>query len=178
MRTLGILAFGSLIEDSGKEITPRIVCRLDVRTPFSVEFARYSRTRGGAPTLTPVNSGGAPVKAQLLVLEDTTTLSDAIDMLWRRETRNECTGRRYPASRSPRAVRVKQIHKFQGVDTVLYTDFYAKGKILYPKPKNLARRAIKSVAVASSGRDGISYLISAKAAGIVTPLMKEYEIEV
>jgi hypothetical protein len=61
-----------------------------------------------------------------------------------------------------------------GIDTVLYTDFYARGKIR-PHSQTLASRAIKSVASAPAGKDGITYLINVKKAGIVTPLMKSYE---
>lgn len=39
--TVGILAFGSLIDDPGKELAPVIVMRKpNVLTPFGVEFAR------------------------------------------------------------------------------------------------------------------------------------------
>jgi len=56
---LGILAFGSLIDRPGWEIEQAIVTRKSgIRTPFSVEFARSSRTRAGAPTLVPVEAGG------------------------------------------------------------------------------------------------------------------------
>jgi hypothetical protein len=51
--TLGILAFGSLISNPGAEIEAALVGRkVDVRTPFGVEFARGSTKRGGALCLT------------------------------------------------------------------------------------------------------------------------------
>lgn len=50
MSTVGILAYGSLIEEPGKEIEPRIIRRInDIETPFPIEFARSSKSRGGAP---------------------------------------------------------------------------------------------------------------------------------
>lgn len=43
---IGILAYGSLIEDPGKELKPLIIERIpNVKTPFSVEFARSSSSR-------------------------------------------------------------------------------------------------------------------------------------
>jgi hypothetical protein len=52
--SLGILAFGSLIDNPGAEIEAALVGRkLNIRTPFGVEFARSSIKRGGAPTLVP-----------------------------------------------------------------------------------------------------------------------------
>ena len=51
---IGILAYGSLIDDPGREIEPLIIRRLKgVETPFQIEFARSSSTRDGAPTLIP-----------------------------------------------------------------------------------------------------------------------------
>ena len=64
MPSVGILAYGSLIEDRGPEIAAA-KARIEpgVRTPFKVEFARTSSTRGGAPTLVPVSIGGEHVLA-------------------------------------------------------------------------------------------------------------------
>ena len=67
MTRIAILAFGSLIEDPGDELDERIRDRVEgVETPFSIEFARSSGTRGGGPTLIPVEDGGSPVDAMLL----------------------------------------------------------------------------------------------------------------
>jgi hypothetical protein len=45
---VGILAFGSLIDDPGPEIEAALIDRkLNVRTPFNIEFARASIKRGG-----------------------------------------------------------------------------------------------------------------------------------
>jgi hypothetical protein len=165
--------------EAGPELAPRIVERIKVKTPFRVEFAKYSRgTRAGAPTLTPVSRGGAPVNAIILVLEEGISCEEAKDMLWRRETGKMGTAKRYPAARSPRAVRVRTLVNFNGVASVLYTDFYANGKVRYPKPTALARRAIASVQGAGSCRDGISYLIGALEIGISTPLTNDYCSEI
>ena len=51
---IGILAYGSLIDDPGREIEPLIISGIkEVDTPFRIEFARASRTRDGAPKLIP-----------------------------------------------------------------------------------------------------------------------------
>ncbi|QEX18085.1 hypothetical protein FRZ44_33890 [Hypericibacter terrae] len=48
-QTVGILAYGSLIDDPGEEIAGAIIrMTADILTPFSIEFARRSRSRGGA----------------------------------------------------------------------------------------------------------------------------------
>jgi hypothetical protein len=79
--SIGILAFGSLIEDPGWEIEEAIVGRKrKVLTPFAVEFARSSTKRGDAPTLVPVREGGSPLLAQILLLN--ISLSEAKDRLW------------------------------------------------------------------------------------------------
>ena len=63
MARIGILAFGSLIDEPGKVIGPLIRERISgIPTPFSIEFARSSSTRSGAPTLIPVDIGGSPVE--------------------------------------------------------------------------------------------------------------------
>ena len=64
--SIGILAFGSLINSPGAEIEAALIGRkLNVCTPFGVEFARSSIGRGGAPTLVPVQQGGRSSPHQL-----------------------------------------------------------------------------------------------------------------
>ncbi len=181
MRSTGILAYGSLIEDPGIELTPLIVGRIfDVETPFNIEFARSSRTRDGAPTVVPVDGFGAPVNGVILVLEEEVKIEVARDLLWRRETRNEDSDRHYRQSMhwaSNRMV-VAEVENFQNVDSVLYTSISAN--IPDPTPQTLARLAIDSAAghAGALGKDGISYLISLKRQNIETPLMADYEAEV
>jgi hypothetical protein len=82
--SVGILAFGSLIDDPGPEIDAAFTGRkLNVRTPFRVEFARASTKRYGAPTLVPVQQGGASVPGQILLVN--VSEREAKDRLWRRE---------------------------------------------------------------------------------------------
>ncbi len=92
--SVGILAYGSLIADPGVEIEPLIGGRIDTLTPFPVEYARFSATRGGGPTAVP-HSSGKRVKAQVLILVDGVALTEARNLLWRRETRNEGSARTY-----------------------------------------------------------------------------------
>ncbi len=86
MRGVGILAYGSLISDPGIEIGPQIARCVPTTTPFPVEYARLSSTRGGAPTVVP-HSSGNPVNAEVLVLSDSVKLPKSKKLLWRLETR-------------------------------------------------------------------------------------------
>src|SRR5262249_13829676 len=90
---LGILAFGSLIDDPGPELRNHIARTIPVRTPFPIEFARYSGNRGGAATLVPFRTGQR-VSARLFELTTETEVSLATDMLYRRE-RHKYDGKQY-----------------------------------------------------------------------------------
>ena len=178
MRRLGILAYGSLIEEPGKEIEPIIQERISgVETPFCIEFARSSSTRDGAPTVVPVESGGAKVQATILILGENISVETAQDLLWRRETRNECSNKHYkkPVSPNPDSMVVEALTHFGGVETVLYTKLGPN--ITDLTPESLADLAIKSAKgnAGKKNKDGISYLISLKHQRIATPLMQAYE---
>lgn len=177
-RQLGLLAYGSLLEEPGDEIAPLVVERIPgVETPFRIEFLRSSPTRGGAPTVVPVESGGAAVRGTVLVLHHRVSIENARDMLWRRETRRIGTGQHYqkPNEPDPNQMVAEELPDFAGVALVLYARF---GQTLSePSPDDLAALAIKSAIgeAGTRGLDGISYLISLKRQGIVTPLMPAYE---
>lgn len=179
MTTVGILAYGSLIEDPGIEISPLIIeRRTEVETPFRIEFARSSSSRSDAPTVIPVTNGGSHVKATILVLQASVTLQEAEDLLWRRETRNERSEKHYPRPSKPalNSVIVDRLEHFNGI--VIYTSLGANIPDL--SPTRLAELAVAS-ARADAGKDskdGISYLISLKRQGISTPLMPDYESEI
>ena len=177
MQTIGILAYGSLIEDPGDEIKRATKSlKEDVKTPFPIEFARMSSSRNNAPTLIPVTAGGAEVTCVIYVLAEDITKKAAQDMLWRRETRSKPPkGYNPPQRPGKNTVIVEEQANFGGLDLVLYTNIRANIDRLIPE--NLAKLAISSVQADSrdTRRDGISYLISVKRAGIVTPLMPEYE---
>lgn len=182
MSKIGILAYGSLIDDPGDEIKNLIDSRIkNIETPFKIEFARSSGTRGGAPTLVPVQSGGAKVRAVVLILKDLVSEKEAKNILWRRETHKPIGSKEEydpPATPTQNTVLVESISGFCGLKTVLYTRIAAT--IANPTPQKLAELAIKSAQSKKliKGQDGISYLISAKQSGIVTPLMPDYENEI
>ncbi len=178
---IAILAYGSIINDPKPEIDGATASKKEVVTPFPVEFARISEKRGFAPTLVKVANRGAKVKGLLFILKPEVTLAEAKNLLWRRETRRVGTGRTYTEPYPPNNnhVLVRTIEVFEGVDLVLYTDFLDAGKV----NKTVAELAERAVASAKDnkveqGLDGISYLIGAKAAGIKTPLLAEYEREI
>jgi len=177
-RHLGILAYGSLITSPGPEIASVTVERIkNVETPFKVEFARKSKSRGYAPTLIPVDTGGARVKAEILVIRDDFAPDLAADMVWRRETHQ--TGRqRYRRSDviDRNKVIVETIHGLSGVRTVLYVKIGQNIDLL--SAKTLAELAIHSVQTAAPGDDGITYLMDMKRCGVETPLTRGYESEI
>jgi hypothetical protein len=149
-KKIGILAFGSLIQDPGTELESRIAMRIKTPTPLRVEYARISgKTRGGAPTLVPHDSG-SPVSVEIFVLDDAVSVDEARNMLWRRETR-KTGGEQYAEGASANSVLVR-VTDAPWVNTVLYTDFHPEGKIEKPSAHDLARLAIQSVANAAKGR--------------------------
>ena len=177
-RRIGILAYGSLIEDPGFEIEPHIVEKMaGMETPFHIEFVRTSPIRGGGPTVVPVDTGGAPVRGMVFVLHERISRKHALDLLWRRETRNEGTalGYKKPVRYDPNQMLAVELGDFAGLGLVLYAKFGAT--LADPTPDELAELAIRSVNTEAGkrGRDGISYLMSLKRQGIVTPLMGAYE---
>ena len=180
MTTLGILAYGSLIEDPGIEISPLILERRSgVETPFCIEFARSSSSRSNAPTVIPFENGGYRVQATILVLETSVSFQQAKDLLWRRETRNEGSEKHYvgPLKPDPNRVVIETLRNFNDIDIVIYTKLGIN--ILDLNPKRLAELAVNSAkAAGKDGKDGISYLISLKRQGISTPLMPAYECEI
>lgn len=167
---VGILAFGSIAEEPGTELAAAVARRIEVQTPFAVEFARSSRTRDGAPTLVPVSEGGARVSATVLVLNDSVTQADARAILYRRETR-----RPHNKDAGSRVGWIAQLTDFGGTSTCLYTALPVN---IHPLTAGkLAELALRSAAAPAGAehRDGISYLQQQKRRGLMTPLMPAYE---
>jgi hypothetical protein len=168
---VGILAFGSMVEHPGAELEAATVHRIEVVTPFSVEFARSSRTRDGAPTLVPVSEGGAHIPGSVLILDSSVAVADARAMLYRRET-----GRLADIKVGSRLGWIAQLPDYENLNICLYAALEAN----IPPPltaEKLAELALRS-ALGPSGtkrRDGISYLEQQKRRGIETPLMRPYE---
>lgn len=179
--TIGVLAYGSLIDDPGPEIGPATIETLrNIATPFRIEYARSSQSRGDAPTLVPVETGGAAVEAVIHVLRNDVTLKQAKDWVWRREVRKYGPDDLYREKAKPgkNSVVVGVCENLGGIDTVLYT---AIGANISPLTADeLARRAIVSARSEKvpAGRDGISYLIDNLRQGIETPLTDDYRREV
>jgi len=177
-RNIGIIAFGSLIDNPGRELQEAIVERKsNVLTPFNVEFARRSDdTRSGAPTLVPVTQGGSSVKATILVLN--VSEQEAKDRLWRREIHRVGGGGHYVrrANPGPNALIIDRYENVAGISIVLAARFQAN--IAPLTAESLAELAIKSARARPDSEDGISYLIAAKRNGIRTPLSDSYEQEI
>lgn len=172
---VGILAYGSLSNCPGDEITEAIAGRAQAFTPFPVEFARLSHTRGGAPTLVPFEAGWR-VRATVLILNDKIDLSDAKDMLYRRERHRVGSAERYnpPLSETADAIVIEQCVEPQvaSAQPILCVKL---GSNIAPHLLSgvyLAERAIESVSKAPIGTDGISYLIGMP--DVETPLSRAY----
>jgi hypothetical protein len=180
---IGIFGFGSLIADPGDELAAATIAKVQAETPFAIEYGHSStHTRAGAPTLVPVKTGGAKAMATVFVLKDSISDQEAANILYRRETRQIGSGKVYkqPANPGPNNVLVETCSNVAGVQKVLYTDFADSGKLVNPSAKQLAELAIGSARSTDvpDGMDGISYLMNAKKAGIITPLTADYEKEV
>lgn len=178
---IGILAFGSLIDNPGEEIKKLEVERLDCETPFKVEFARISSSRGKAPTLIPVqdDAKGRKAKSKLIVIKDTINLNEAKSILWRRECHITDKSKKFKEPERPTSknVLIGELENFCNVEKVLYTTFLLQEELKDINPERLADFAIESI-LSKAGmeeKDGIRYLLSAKESGIETEYSKEYE---
>ena len=177
-KSIGILAYGSLISNPGHEIASATTDTIkNVQTPFKVEFARTSTSRAGAPTLVPVDQGGAQVNAWIFVVN--VDEQEATNRLYRREI--DAVGDLTKTYREPKnpgmnRVLVRRAENLGGIDVVLYTKIGANIDDL--SAAKLAELAIASAAKLSNGRDGISYLKSAMDNGIETALSKAYADEI
>lgn len=181
---IGILAYGSLIDEPGNEILPYIIERLHCfQTPFNVEYARRSTGRKGAPTLTEVKDGvGKQVIAQVLILDSSVTENQAKDMLYRREiNRVGDLTKTYAKRESKSSVTIMTIpekptipyprilYARMDADLTLVTDCKMTDQ---DKAAALAQGAIGSVTdeTYAQRRDGIAYLDRAIHNGIETKL--------
>lgn len=178
---VGILAYGSLIDNPGIELGPLIVDRIPCETPFKVEFARVSASRNNAPTLIPVQEGGKFIKAQILVLNEVVKIEAARSMLWRRERHVTDVSQNYSRPQNPgvNTVLVEEIHDFHNIECVIYTSI---GKNIEREitPQLLADYAIASIGANAGAmeKDGIRYLFAAKKNGIITEFSEAYENEI
>lgn len=177
--SLGILAYGSLRWDPADladvlDFDARFEC---VETPFPIEFARSStRTRGGGPTLIPVDSGGATVVAPVIPFRTRLPVHEGQTLVWRREVRR--SDGEYDGERNPNPDKV-YVDAHEGLcaafDVVLAVRIGANVDPL--NASELAARAIRSAEsdVGAGRKDGITYLIEAKRCSVETPLIRAYE---
>ncbi|HEB79404.1 MAG TPA: hypothetical protein ENI79_02890 [Rhodospirillales bacterium] len=110
-------------------------------------------------------------------MDQSVTVQQAKDLLWRRETRKECSDKQYRPSDNPdpNKVVIEHLQNLANVETVLFTKI---GKNIKKRtPEYLADLAICSARrkAGKKQEDGISYLISVNEQGIQTPLMPKYE---
>jgi len=177
MKPLGIMAYGSVIRNPGKELIAATEIKLDnQQTPFAVEFAHASKYRNGAPTLVPVEDGSR-VSCFVFIMKEGISEKEATNILFRREIGQPGSRKEYPSPEKGKknTVYVEKIHNFNGVQTVLYTKILPDIKPL--TAEELAKRAIESALseAGERGIDGVSYLKNAIAAGIQTALSPDYE---
>jgi len=159
-----VLAFGSLIWEPGilfHRLGTPAEC-LPCETPFQIEFARRSSSRGCAPTLVKVDGVGRS-PARLLVFDR--SLSEVEAALAAREG---C------AEKWIGECEVLGHESLPTCYTALEANIPSEGRI----PTNLARWAIESIPLTLEGRDGVSYLRGCRAVGCVTALIDAYEHEV
>ncbi len=179
---IGIITYGNVLSDPGYEIKKQTINTINgIITPFNVEFARKSSTRGNAPTLTVVKNIGTQVKGSILELSPSTTQYLAADLLWRRETRQSLQSNKHYLDSSSFVLQIiiETISGYIGFDILVYA--IVEQNISSPNANLLAELAIDSATkedIAKEHKDGISYLFDVKARGISTPLLEPYENEI
>ncbi|WP_417602546.1 hypothetical protein [Owenweeksia hongkongensis] len=176
----GILAFGSLIDDPGEEIKELEIDRLDSVTPFKIEFARISSSRGKAPTLVPVKdeAKGRKVKSKIIVMNESTSLNELKSILWRRECHitDKTKGFKRPEKPTSKHVLIGELENFYNVEKVIYTTFLPQKEYENLDPEKLADFALSSI-LSKAGTDkidGVRYLLSARESGIETEYSERY----
>lgn len=159
---LGIFAYGSLLYEPGEEIARHIVARIPKGTPWPVEYARSSKSRGGGPTLV-IHAMGAPVNGVVLVLD----LKSADIEIARRLLRQ----REGTSNENIATTNVKEL------DTVLFAKLPSNIGDSELNPEHLAKLAIDSVST-DPDRNGIRYLADNIENEIVTPLTDAYRLAI
>lgn len=194
--TVGILGYGSIINNPKEEIKNVTVDCKHVCTPFNVEFARVSgvkknRRRGGAPTLVPVPGRfGKKVKGK--IFEVKLCKEKAAYLLYCREGGKENKVQIYREYNlgnlsieqyEDNDIRIINITDFEGFDDVVFVQLGTNIEKIHAKinlltAKHLACLAIISVKHACPSYDGITYLMDAESSGIETDLSLEYKKEI
>jgi uracil permease len=187
---LGILVYGSMMGDCGKEIKRNIQTTIPVITPFPVEYARKSKNRYHAPVLVPVKTDGSRVKAQILVMKPGISMHKACDLLYRRAINFVDEPAIVYADKDLHEnsdLDIQYIENLENVEKVFYTAFTPNiDTIVDPdispddKAKELAYLAIESLNQDTfcMQRDGIRCLIEDISSGVKTPLSDFYVREI
>jgi uracil permease len=187
---LGILVYGSMMGDPGKEIKQSIQTTIPAVTPFPVEYARKSKNRSNAPVLVPVEADGAKVMAQILVMKPDISEHRACDFLYRRAINFVDEPAIVYADKDKHensGLDIQFIENFENVEKVFYTAFTPNiDNIINPdispddKAKELAYLSIESLNQDTfcMQRDGIRCLIEDISSGIKTPLSEFYVREI
>ena len=187
---LGILVYGSMMGDPGKEIKRYVQTTIPVITPFAVEYARKSKNRINAPVLVPVKEHGAKVKAQILILKPEISEQMACDLLYRRAINfvdEPAVVYSDKDKHENNGLDIQYLENFESVEKVFYTAFAPNiVNIINPaispdeKAKELAYLAIESLTLDTfcMHRDGIRCLIEDISSGIKTPLSEFYVREI
>lgn len=156
---IGILAYGSLLADPGPDIGPRIIERIQQQTPWPVEYARRSESRGGAPTLV-IHPKGSRVQGAVLVL-DLKRNEEALAREWLRIREGRTSQEN-----------IKSM-ELSGLKVVLYADLPGTIPDEELSPECLADYALASVSSLLE-RNGIAYLADNIQNGVKTPLTDAY----
>lgn len=166
MNKIAIFAYGSLIEDPREPIKSHIFERIPHISPFKVEYARSSTTRGGGATLV-IYPGGGNVQGQILLLDliySEANLRLVMEWVRRREkTKSEW-------------IKYMRVGDY---NHVIYCDIASN---IEPNPQLLAEKSIESVRKCKlkgePDKNGIRYLIEKIKDGVITPLTEEYKNEI
>ncbi len=115
----------------------------------------------------------------MFALKDSVSEQEAEDILYRRERHKVGSGLTYNASAKPSKNRivVAAWPNLIGLEKIFYSGFDDSGKLTNRTPARLGKLAVDSARNPDvpEGNDGISYLVNAKKAGIITPLSAGYE---
>ncbi|WP_031425540.1 hypothetical protein [Flavimarina sp. Hel_I_48] len=178
---IGILAYGSLIDDPGIELKSLIVERVKCITPFKVEYARRSKKRGYGPTLIPYSKAGSNVNAIILILSDDVSLLEVSSMLYRREIGTSDSSKSYVHTNNPKenTTQILLEENFMEVEKVLYTRIASNIRINFDT-NDLADFAIKSILLKAGKEkcDGIRYLVQNINNNIVTEYTEAYRLAI
>lgn len=181
MDKTGFLAYGSLLDDPGEELSPFIQKSISCTTPFKVEYARKSRTRGNALKLIPSKKFAKEVKAKILILNGNLNINNIKSILWSRETGLVDKAKEYKHSVSPskNKVQVEIIENFYNIQKVLFTSIgrNIEEKISATKLAHLAIKSILSEAGLKRKMD-CDILLSNNMNGITTEFSSDYMREI